>query len=64
MFHHQAIMNVTFGKAKQNQTDTKKDPVICTLCEAKEPSMQKYSTEEQTSLKAMQIDMWICKNYS
>ena len=43
------IMNVVFCKAKQHQPDTNKDPVTCSLYEARALPMQNYNTEEQAS---------------
>ena len=45
------VMNVTFCKAKQCQTDIKKNPVICTLYEARSHALQNYSYEQQMNLK-------------
>jgi len=45
------VMNIAFCKAKQSATEAKKDPVICSLYEARAKSMQEYSYEQQQSLK-------------
>ena len=44
------VMNVTFCKAKQSQTDAKKNPVICSLYEARAHAMQDYNHEQQLKL--------------
>ena len=46
-------MNVTFCRAKQGQTaaHVKKNPVICTLYEARAQAVQDYSATQQLSLK-------------
>ena len=47
------VMNVTFCKAKQCQTaaDVQKNPVICTLYEARAHAVQDYSYRQQLNLK-------------
>jgi len=45
------VMNIAFCKANQSTTEAKKDPVICSLYEARAKSMQEYSYEQQQSLK-------------
>ena len=41
------VMNITFRKAKQSQTDAKKNPVICSLYKARAHAMQDYNHEQQ-----------------
>jgi len=45
------VMNITFCKAKQSTIEAKKDPVICSLYEARAKSLQGYSYEQQQSLQ-------------
>ena len=45
------VMNVTFCKAKQCQTEAKKNPVICSLYEARAHAVQDFNHEQQMNLK-------------
>ena len=45
------VMNVTFCKAKQCQTDIKKNPAICTLYETRALALQDYTYKQQQNLK-------------
>ena len=46
------VMNVAFCKAKQCQAQTKKNPVICTLYEARSHAIQPYISDQCINLKA------------
>ena len=46
------VMNVCFRKASQMQNHPKRDPVVCTLYEARAQGMQAYSIKQQEDLKA------------
>jgi len=46
------VMNVTFCKAKQSVvTDSKQNPVVCSLYEARASAVQEYSHDQQLRLK-------------
>ena len=44
-------MNVTFCKVKQCQTEARKNPVICSLYEARAHAMQDFNHEQQLNPK-------------
>ena len=43
------IMNVTFSKAKKGQ-ELKKDPINCSLYDARSPALHEYNTDHQQQL--------------
>ena len=45
------VMNVAFRRASQSQRNPKRDPIVCTLYEARAQAMQKYSIEQQHELR-------------
>ena len=46
------VMNVSFRKACQRQSTPKRDPVVCTLFEARARAVQEYSEKQQQDLRA------------
>ena len=45
------VMNVSFRRASQSQRNPKRDPIICTLFEARAQAMQEYNDQEQHGLR-------------
>ena len=45
------VMNVAFRRARQNQRNPKRDPIVYTLYEARAQAMQEYSIKQQHELR-------------
>ena len=45
------VMNVSFRRASQSQSNPKRDPIICTLFEVRSQAMQEYNDQEQHGLR-------------
>ena len=47
----ESVMNVSFRRVSQSYSTPKRDPVICTLFEARAQAMQEYSDQQQLDLR-------------